>query len=117
MTLLRESGYCSYCFSANRERQVAYLINKVFALASPMTFSDGATILNAESQGAFHSALSKNKGYIATEYFSGKYAPGEIVHGIRNEDFQCLTFDDNTFDLVVTRDVFEHIPDPYKVSF
>jgi SAM-dependent methyltransferase len=32
--------------------------------------------------------------------------------GFRNEDLQHLTFPDNNFDLFISLDVFEHIPDP-----
>ena len=36
---------------------------------------------------------------------------GAEVDGIRHEDALALTFDDASFDVVVSNDVFEHVPD------
>ncbi len=35
------------------------------------------------------------------------------MNGIRHEDLQNTSFLDNTFDIVISSEVFEHIPDPY----
>jgi len=37
---------------------------------------------------------------------------GGLVRGMPNQDLQRLTFDDDSFDVVITQDVFEHVPDP-----
>jgi SAM-dependent methyltransferase len=52
-------------------------------------------------------------GYIATQ-FDPKLPLGSIhpVHGYRCEDLSSQTFADGSFDIVVTQDVFEHLPDP-----
>jgi SAM-dependent methyltransferase len=39
-------------------------------------------------------------------------ALGTTRDGVRCEDLTRLTFDDASFDVVVTQDVFEHLPDP-----
>ncbi len=58
--------------------------------------------------------LSNNaKQYLETQYFVDKPF-GSIVNGIRNEDLENQTFKDNTFDLVITSDVMEHIYEPDK---
>jgi SAM-dependent methyltransferase len=49
----------------------------------------------------------------ASEYYPGA-KPGELVRGIRNEDAQNLSFDDCSFDLVTSNQVFEHVPDVVK---
>ena len=41
---------------------------------------------------------------------------GAIVNGIRHEDVEQLSFKDETIDLIVSNDVFEHIPHP-KTGF
>jgi ubiquinone/menaquinone biosynthesis C-methylase UbiE len=45
-----------------------------------------------------------------SEYF-GPPASGKYVNGVRNEDVQDLSFGDNSFDLVSSTEVFEHVPD------
>jgi SAM-dependent methyltransferase len=51
--------------------------------------------------------------YTESQYFPNK-GPGEIIQGFRNEDLEDQTFPDESFDLVVTSDVMEHIYDPEK---
>jgi len=49
---------------------------------------------------------------IGSEYVREDSPPGMIVDGLRHEDAQQLSFDDETFSVVVSCEVFEHIPDP-----
>lgn len=46
---------------------------------------------------------------IGSEYFGPSYKGGEYVDGIRHEDAAHLSFDDNSLDIMVSLDVFEHI--------
>jgi SAM-dependent methyltransferase len=41
-------------------------------------------------------------------------APGEVRDGVRCEDLMRLSFADQSFDLVVTSDIFEHVRHPYQ---
>jgi SAM-dependent methyltransferase len=49
----------------------------------------------------------------SSEYLPGM-EPGAVVGGIRNEDAQNLSFDDCSFDLITSNQVFEHVPDVVK---
>jgi len=49
--------------------------------------------------------------YLATQYFPHQTL-GEIVNGFRNEDLERQTFPDESFDLVITQDVMEHVYNP-----
>jgi SAM-dependent methyltransferase len=49
--------------------------------------------------------------YTAT-YFQPNDPTGQMVRGYRNEDLEEQTFADESFDLVVTQDVMEHVLDP-----
>jgi SAM-dependent methyltransferase len=51
------------------------------------------------------------KDHVATQFYPG-IGLGQMHRGFRNEDLQRLTFPDDTFDLFLSLDVFEHIPDP-----
>ncbi|WP_211342469.1 class I SAM-dependent methyltransferase [Hyunsoonleella aestuarii] len=53
------------------------------------------------------------KNYIASQYFPNEPF-GSSVKGFRNEDLENQTFKSNSFDLVVTSDVMEHIYEPEK---
>ena len=110
--LLRESLLCNVCHSANRERQVAYVLLRTCNAKSLNDLAD-KQILNTESNGAMHCRLMQSLNYHFSEFFGADHAPGAFVKGIRNEDLQNLSFADESLDIVITRDVFEHIPDPY----
>ena len=112
---VRESGRCARCESFNRQRQMAYAIRKLAGLPmhGKFRFETGYSIYNVESTGALHRALRAHAGYICSEYFGPEYAPGQLVRGVRNEDLQRLSFLDRSFDLVLSSDVLEHMPEPY----
>jgi SAM-dependent methyltransferase len=49
--------------------------------------------------------------FVCSEYFGSSHKSGDIVDGILHQDLQRTSFDDETFDIVITSEVFEHIPD------
>jgi SAM-dependent methyltransferase len=49
--------------------------------------------------------------HLATSDFKPGAAPGAIVNGVRNEDLTRLTYPDESFDLVLTSETLEHVPD------
>jgi SAM-dependent methyltransferase len=94
---------------------MAYAIRKCLGLPMQGKFRFGAeyAIYNVESNGALHRALSAHARYVCSEYFGPEYPPGQFVRGIRHEDLQRLSFKDRSFDLVLSSDVLEHVPEPY----
>lgn len=112
-----ETCVCSRCGLNSRMRA---LIDCLFAkLAIPR----GAHIYMAEQITASFRIVEKLFGHVVgSEYLGPNYRPGEIaaqvnhhVH-IRNEDLSRLSFSDAMFDVVLTQDVFEHVPD-YRRTF
>eukprot|EP00889_Picochlorum_renovo_P008948 jgi/Picre1/35978/NNA_003435.t1 len=122
----RETGRCEHCGASNRFRQISLVVNGLVAVGSaqPVTClnctlqNDGANsnlaIYNTQCSGTLHNILRKLPKYQCTEYYGPQSKYGDFVDGIKNEDLQKLTFSGNNFDIVLSSEVFEHIPDPYE---
>jgi len=114
---LRETCLCNICHSTNRQRQIAFTLCqhlKISSLKEIEFIKKKVIIYNTESSGPVHNRLIKYPYYIYSEYFGEQYKSGEKVNGILNEDLNKLSFNDDTIDIVISSDVFEHIPSPYK---
>lgn len=53
---------------------------------------------------------------IGSEYMGDNIKSGTFVNNIRHEDSTKLSFEDNSFDLYISNDVFEHVFD-FKKAF
>lgn len=138
---LRETGFCLFCSAMARYKGIAeilkrlilikshfkeldieilkkylkkvnltqYSIKKIFKNIKSKNFS----VYEPSSTGAIYYALRKFRFYIYSEFFPyPNLKPGQLIGDTRFEDIQTLSFDDNSFDLVLTQEVFEHIKDP-----
>ena len=126
---LRESGLCKVCQSSNRKRQMAFMLLQTiyettgidfasireFAIKAPQSnkLAD-FQIYNTETTGSLHNYLKDLKGYIASEYLGHEYSSGEVISGLLHQDLMETSLKDSSLDVVMSSDVFEHIPDPYK---
>jgi len=104
----RESLKCEHCNLINRWRfMLAYLTKILQKMNKPSVFMyEQVTPLFKYAEKTF-----SNINLYGSEFLGYEKKPGEIVRNIRHEDSMNLSFNDNTFDVIVSTDVFEHVPD------
>lgn len=110
---LRETFICKHCGSMARHRHLALILCETFGVSLPEEIT-GLKVYNAESSGPIHEILKEHPGYTYSEFSQEKPSGSMASNGASYEDLQALSFADNSFDLVITQDVFEHIRRPIK---
>lgn len=115
----RNSFICDVCGSSARNRHIAKTILDLFPdfgqFASLSEFAmhfDGRVFMTCTT-GAIAEALSPMRGLVRSEYIDGVPA-GSYRDSVLCQDIQSTSFDDNSFDLVITEDVLEHVPFPER---
>jgi len=97
---------CISCDSVPRERAVVAVLAKYFPNWRSMDIHEGSPSLRRVSR----KLAEECKGYIGSHYDTsvpfGCIGPS---HGLRSENLEAQTFADNSFDIVITQDVFEHL--------
>jgi len=104
----RDDYRCTKCDSIPRERAVMYCIEKFFAQWRELGIHESSPV---PGRGASRRLKDEAPGYVPTHYYRN-IAAGEIVNGVRCEDLENLSFEDESVDLHVTQDVFEHLFNP-----
>jgi SAM-dependent methyltransferase len=115
---LRETFICVNCRSNSRNRHVAKLLCDTFMIREPYSLEKftgslpNLSVYEAQAGGAIHNKLKFLNNYNCSEFF-GDVARGSVTSkGILCQDLENLTFSDNSFDLVITQEVFEHVRNP-----
>lgn len=104
----RERLECPYCKLNSRSRFMAHVLLVESRVAPPET----PTYLNEQVTRFFYWAESSlPNAVIGSEYLGPRVAGGTVVDGVRHEDALSLSFGDASLGTVVSRDVFEHVPD------
>jgi len=106
---LRDNFKCQNCGSIPRERAIMLTIERFFPNWRVLAIHESSP----GGRGASLKLSKQCKDYIGTHFFPG-FPPGEIHKGWRCENLEDQTFPDESFDLIVTQDVMEHIPNPEK---
>lgn len=104
---LRDHYLCESCGCIPRERQITYVLQKLRPNWRELVIHESSP----GNRGLSSKLSNECAKYQATHYFP-THNLGEIVKGFRNENLQNQTFPDESFDVVITQDVFEHLPDP-----
>lgn len=107
----RERLECPLCRMNNRQRLIATLLKQA------LSDKQGKQVYLMEQVTPIYNWASTtfaNHKIIGSEYLGHEYAGGAVVKGIRHEDVENLSFADGQLDLIVSNDVFEHVPNPAK---
>ncbi|OKH23784.1 SAM-dependent methyltransferase [Hydrococcus rivularis NIES-593] len=98
---------CINCKSTKIHRAVGFVIKS-------LNFSDRIFVYELSSRGALYKYLkSQFKNFYYSEYFDD-VPPGLIKNSIVCQDVQHLLLNDESFDLVTSTEVFEHVPNDKK---
>lgn len=103
----RERLVCPSCELNNRQRFMAHLVRRTLAGRA-----DAAVYLY-EQVTPFYTWACRDlhADVTGSEYLGHDVPAGAAIDGIRHEDALALTFADQAFDVVVSNDVFEHVPE------
>lgn len=105
----RERLECPICSMNNRQRLIASLVKQLLfnQTGKSLYFMEQVTPI-------YRWAINNLNEHevFGSEYLGYEISGGEIVDGIRHEDIERLSFLDTSFDLIVSNDVFEHVPNP-----
>jgi len=104
----REALLCASCGLNNRQRFMAS-----HALELLRSRGNDSTLYAYEQDTAFFDRMRERLGdrAVGSEYLSPEMLPGQVKDGVRHEDATSLSFREASFDVLVSNDVFEHVPD------
>lgn len=103
---LRDEYFCIDCFSIPRQRAITHVLENEFPDWRSLTIHESS----AGGQSSDKIA-AECPGYSSSQ-FMPDVEPGETRNGVRCENLERMTLADESFDLFITQDVFEHVLDP-----
>jgi SAM-dependent methyltransferase len=115
----RNNMFCVHCNSSGRKRHVAkILLTEVCRNSSSMSEiprnDSEIKIYSADSFDSFHRVLRDFPGFFSSVYDPEHKTGLEIEQRVYCQDLESLTFESESFDAVITEDVFEHVRDHIK---
>jgi SAM-dependent methyltransferase len=117
----KESSTCAWCRANLRARRIARVLLDHYPVGQPpiAARSIAAWVRAPEARALRLAEVNRIEGlhdvlrifpHFAASDFTPGAAPGAIVNGVRNEDLTCLTYPDDSFDLLLTSETLEHVP-------
>ena len=119
---MREDIVSTVSSSINRHRQLVCALSVALFNHPNATLATIADCLRRQSRKTYiaekHSVLWRFLRehldpdlLVSSEYFGSNYDSGKLVGDTLHQDLEASSFRDAEFDVVITQDVFEHIPD------
>ncbi|MDR0779640.1 MAG: class I SAM-dependent methyltransferase [Pseudomonadales bacterium] len=102
-TWLRDEYLCLHCRSIPRQRHLQHILDTRFVGWENLTIHESSPSNDFVARWC--------QQYSASQYFDGVKS-GEWVNGVHCENLECLSFNDNSIDIFITQDVFEHVFHP-----
>ncbi|MHB8881380.1 MAG: class I SAM-dependent methyltransferase [Thermodesulfovibrionales bacterium] len=107
---LRDGYVCSKCGSLPRERALMVCIERNYP-----HWRDLSILEVSPSHVGASAKIRKHCSRYMRSHFFNEFPRGTLHHsGFRCEDLEAMTFPDESFDLVISQDVMEHVFAPAK---
>jgi SAM-dependent methyltransferase len=118
LELIRNHAICIRCRSVSRHRAIALCTLKEFSGENINALSDfsknmNLKVFNTSNSSPIAKKLGKSENIYNTEYYDD-CPTGQYKNGVMCQDLENLAFDSDSFDLVITEDVLEHVRDVQK---
>lgn len=118
---VRESYRCNNCSASLRHRGQAKTIIDIYGNTGVESIKElsqqdsfrNLTIYEPGIIGPLRKYFNHFPNYCQS-YFWDDIPLGESRDGVQNQNLECLTFEDDSIDLLITADIFEHIRKPWK---
>jgi SAM-dependent methyltransferase len=118
----RESCDCAWCGGKLRARRLAYVLLQTYPVGTPPrpARSVAEWVRHPEARALRVAQINRIDGldevlqtlpHLASSDFTPGALPGAVAGGVRSEDLTRLTYPDAAFDLVLTSETLEHVPD------
>lgn len=114
---LRDDLECIFCRGISRNRHLVRVVERLYAdrgvrrIKDIDKIEDFSVYISAFS-GAVASTIRDLECVVTSEYYDGCQS-GEWRDGIQCQNIEEMSFEDQSFDLIITEDVLEHVQD-YK---
>jgi hypothetical protein len=118
----KESCDCAHCGAKLRARRLARVLLDLYPVGDPPAPARSARdwarhpevqplrVAEINRIEGLHDALRRLPNFAYSEYREGA-ARGDVIDGVRCEDLTRLTYPNASFDLVLTSETLEHVPD------
>src|SRR4051812_17148599 len=118
----RESCDCAWCGGKLRARRLARVLLELYPAGTPPCPAPSVAewVRRPEARALRVAEINRIDGlhevlralrHLAASDFTPGAPPGVLVDGVRNEDLTRLTYPDACFDVVLTSETLEHVPD------